>query len=176
MSYTGHEITQAAVAAVNLEFSNSLAQIEHCVQQLNNEQIWWRLSPELNSIGNLLCHLAGNLRQWVIAGLGGGPDVRDRPREFAERGPLPLSAVWPPLQKTVREAQAVLSDIQSEPERLIRRYRIQGFEVSGWDAVVHTVTHFRGHTQEITGLSRQILGKTYRFAFVPSTREQGAAS
>lgn len=176
MSYTGHEITQAAVAAVNLEFSNALAQIEHCVQQLNDEQIWWRPSPELNSIGNLLCHLAGNLRQWVIAGLGGGPDVRNRPGEFAERGPLPLSAVWPPLQNTVQEAQTVLSDIQSEPERLIRRYRIQGFEVSGWDVVVHTVTHFRGHTQEITGLSRQILGKNYQFAFVPTTPEQGAAS
>jgi hypothetical protein len=51
---------------------------------------------------------------------------------------------------------------------------VQGFQVSGMAAIWHTVAHFRGHTQEIIGLTRQILGSRYRFAWAPRTREEGA--
>ncbi len=166
--------TTAAMTAIIQEYSSALSQIEHCLQQLTEAQIWWRPLPEMNSIGNLLLHLAGNLRQWVVSGMGGVADTRNRPDEFTARGPLPLSGVWPPLQTTVSEVQMELSRLQ--PQDLVKLYRIQGFDVSGWDVVIHTVTHFRGHTQEITSLSRQILGDRYRFKFVPATREQGAAT
>jgi hypothetical protein len=174
MEHSAQDITTAVVTATIQEYSTALGQIEHCLRQLSDEQIWWRPLPEMNSIGNLLFHLAGNLRQWVISGLGGTADTRNRPAEFSELGPLPLSAVWPPLQATVGEVQAVLSRLRADD--LLRIYRIQGFEVSGWDVVIHTVSHFRGHTQEITSLSRQILRERYQFKFVPSTKEQGAAT
>ncbi len=174
MDQSAQDITLAVVTATIEEYDSALSQIEHCLQQLTDEQIWWRPLPEMNSIGNLLIHLAGNLRQWVISGMGGIADSRNRPSEFSERGPLPLSAIWPPLQATVRDVQTVLSRLQSQD--LLRQYRIQGFDVSGWGVVIHTVTHFRGHTQEITSLSRQILGGRYQFKFVPATKEQGAAT
>lgn len=171
MDSAARDATAALVAEVNAEFSQALEQIEHCVRQLDDEQIWWRPRPEMNSIGNLLCHLAGNLRQWVISGLGGAPDSRDRPGEFSVKV-LPRAEVWPPLQQTVAEVQAVLSRLQVED--LMQQHRIQGFDVSGWHTVIHTVTHFRGHTQEITSLTRQMLGERYQFKFVPATRAQGA--
>ena len=49
---------------------------------LSDEQVWWRPNEASNSAGNLLLHLAGNMRQWVVAGVGGEPDRRDRPREL----------------------------------------------------------------------------------------------
>jgi hypothetical protein len=82
----GHEAGQVLTSA--------LGKINHCLGQLSDEQVWWRSQPSLNSIGNLILHLSGNLRQWLVAGLGDAKDVRDRPAEFAERGPIPKDSWW----------------------------------------------------------------------------------
>ena len=62
-----------------------LPKIERCVELLKDEQIWWRANPQSNSIGNLILHLSGNVRQWIVSGLGGAADSRDRGAEFAQR-------------------------------------------------------------------------------------------
>jgi hypothetical protein len=59
-----------------------LPRIEACVRSLSPEQIWWRANPASNSVGNLALHLEGNVRQWIVSGLGGAPDRRQRDREF----------------------------------------------------------------------------------------------
>jgi len=66
-----------------------LPRIVRCLEELSREQIWWRANPASNSVGNLVLHLTGNVRQWIISGLGGEPDNRQRDQEFTERGPLP---------------------------------------------------------------------------------------
>src|SRR4051812_999787 len=66
-----------------------LDRIRHCVAQLDDAQVWWRPHEAMNSIANILLHLSGNLSQWIVAGVRQAPDRRDRPREFAERGPIP---------------------------------------------------------------------------------------
>ena len=55
------------------------------VAELTDEQVWWRPNDASNSIGNLVLHVCGNARQWIVAGVGGAADVRDRPQEFAAR-------------------------------------------------------------------------------------------
>jgi hypothetical protein len=70
--------------------------------------VWHRSQPGLNSIGNLILHLCGNLRQWVVAGLGGAPDVRNRPAEFAERGTVPKDELLRNLEAVVEEAKRIL--------------------------------------------------------------------
>src|SRR6185312_10301828 len=62
-----------------------LPKIAACANKLSDDDIWWRPNDTSNSIGNLLLHLSGNVRQWIVSGVGGAPDARDRPREFAER-------------------------------------------------------------------------------------------
>ena len=42
--------------------------IERCLEKLSDEQIWWRPNEESNSIGNLVLHVCGNARQWIVAG------------------------------------------------------------------------------------------------------------
>ncbi|MEX2120565.1 MAG: DUF664 domain-containing protein [Pirellulales bacterium] len=70
----------------SLELADALGKIEHCLAQLTDEQVWWHSCESTNSIGNLLLHLAGNLRQWIVSGFGGAADVRDRPSKLAQRG------------------------------------------------------------------------------------------
>ena len=63
--------------------SESSAKIEHCVSQLEQEHVWWRPGEGHNSIGNLMLHLSGNLRQWAICSLGNLEDLRIRENEFS---------------------------------------------------------------------------------------------
>src|SRR3954452_23792908 len=74
---------EAFIQAANVGLAKGLHKITHCMLQLTDEQVWQRPRPEMNSVGNLITHLCGNLRQWIISGVGGSPDVRNRPAEFA---------------------------------------------------------------------------------------------
>lgn len=156
------------------EMSSALDRMNHCLDQLTDDQIWHRTAPQLNSIGNLILHLCGNVRQWIISGIGGVADIRDRPTEFQEKGPIPRNELQHRLHEVVEEATRVLTEVDAEQLTSLRR--IQGFECSGLGAIFDSVPHFRGHTQEIVGMTRLILGPAYRFAWVPTTPEQGAPS
>ena len=156
------------------ELSSSLGRLKHCINQLTDEQVWHRATPEQNSIGNLLLHLTGNVRQWIVAGLGHSADVRNRPAEFAERGPIPVGELMSKLQAVVDEAKTVLE--RQTSGQLLEVRRIQGRDITGLAAIFDSVPHFQGHTQEIIHLTRQILGKKYKFAWEPATPEQGASA
>ncbi len=154
------------------ELTSALQRIEHCVRQLTEEQVWSRPVPEMNSIGNLLLHLCGNVQQWIVVGLGGGVDRRNRPAEFSERGPIPTEELLRRLQGVVAEAKEVLG--RQTASQLLAVRRIQGHDVTGLAAIFNSVPHFRGHTQEIIHLTRIQRGATYQFAWAPATPEQGA--
>jgi hypothetical protein len=169
---TADELAAAVGAEAANELTKALDRIKHCLGQLTDEQVWRRAQPSLNSIGNLLLHLCGNLRQWIVAGLGGAADVRDRPAEFAERGPIPKGELLRRLDTVVGEAKQVLAGLPAR--QLLEVRRIQGFDVTGLAAVFDSVPHFRGHTQEIVHMTRLQLGDTYQFSWRPTTQEQGA--
>ena len=56
------------------DFTDALERIKHCFGQLTDEQVWGRSRPDMNSVANLLLHLTGNVRQWIVGGLGGAAD------------------------------------------------------------------------------------------------------
>ena len=149
-----------------------LDRIRHCLQQLDDKQVWWRPNESLNSIANLLLHLSGNLRQWIVAGVGGAPDSRNRPEEFAQREPIPKVELWRRLEAVVSEADAVLARLTDE--QLLEPRRIQGFDETVLSALFDTLAHLNGHTQEIVLMTRLQLGTAYTFAWAPATPEQGA--
>jgi hypothetical protein len=126
----------------------------------------------MNSIANLLLHLCGNVRQWIIAGVPGTPESRDRPREFAERAPIPKDELLRRLATVVHEADAVLAEVSDA--KLLEPRRIQGFDETVLSATFDALAHFNGHTQEIVFITRLQLGEAYQFAWVPTTAEQGA--
>lgn len=171
---TADELARVVGTAAANELESALIRIKHCLTQLKDEQVWWRSEPSLNSIGNLVLHLCGNLRQWTVAGIGGATDVRNRPAEFAERGPISKGELLGRLETAVEEAKKVLTSINAQ--HLVEVRRIQGFDVSGMAAIFDSIPHFRGHTQEIVHMTRMQLGDAYQFAWMPTTAEQGSAA
>jgi hypothetical protein len=123
------------------------SRIEDCLGRLTREQLWWRAEENQNAIGNLVLHLCGNVRQWIISGVGRVPDVRDRDAEFAARNggtPADLASL---LAGTVREAVEVIGGL--EGDRLGQRVLIQGYDVTVLEAVYTCVEHFSQHTGQI---------------------------
>lgn len=157
-------------AACN-EIDSSFDKIVHCLDQLSDEQAWWRPTPDMNSIANLMLHVSGNMRQWIVAGVGGADDTRNRPQEFAEQGPIAKAELLEGLGATIDEAKTAIRN--ASHETLLASRRIQAFKVTGIGAIFHSVAHLQGHVQEIVHLTRQQLGSDYKFSFVP-TPEQGA--
>lgn len=169
---TADELATVVGSAAAHELESALKRIKHCLDQLNDEQVWHRSQPSLNSIGNLILHLCGNLRQWIMAGIGEALDVRNRPAEFAERRPILKDELIRRLEAVVEEAKRVLAGVDAQ--QLSEPRRIQGFEVTGVAAIFDSVPHFRGHTQEIVHMTRLQLGDAYKFAWTPTSLEQGA--
>src|SRR5208282_3052083 len=150
-----------------------LPRIVRCLEQLSPEQIWWRANAASNSVGNLVLHLTGNVRQWIVSGLGGAPDVRQREREFSERGPLGRRALAARLRSTIGEACRVLRRLS--PAALTREYAIQGFRVTGVAAVSDVVAHFSHHTGQIIYLTKMKRGQDLRFTRLPRVPRKKSA-
>src|SRR5688500_18064037 len=151
-------VADAFVAGAGQQLREGLAKIEHCLAQLSDEQVWWRPRPEMNSIANLMLHLAGNMRQWIVAGVGGAiRDERDRPAEFGDRSGRPKAEVLAVLRDVVRQCDETLARLT--PDELVAPRRIQGFDVTVTAAIFDTIPHFRGHVQEIIHMTRAQLGE-----------------
>jgi hypothetical protein len=167
------QLANILIAAARHTLDEGQRKIEHCVGQLSDAQVWWRSKPEMNSIANLMLHLAGNVRQWIVSGIGGAADVRNRPQEFADHSQRPKHEILKQLQATVAEADTVISQLTAVD--LISPRRIQGFDTTITTALFDCISHFRGHVQEIIHMTRQQLGKTYKYDFVPQGAEQVSA-
>lgn len=142
-----------------------LPRIAQCLKQLGEEDLWWRPNPASNSAGNLTLHLAGNVRQWIVSGLGGKPDLRDRSREFEERGPMPARLLFAMLRKSVREACAVLDGLSSAELETV--YAIQKYRVTGFQAISHVTDHFAYHSGQIAFITKLRLGQDLGFTRLP---------
>ena len=133
-----------------------LPKIERCLEQLTDEQVWWRSNSESNSIGNLILHLSGNARQWIVCGLGGESDDRLRQAEFDERRTIPRDELSSRLRATVRAVDDTLAFL--EPDRLLERFKIQETEVTALAAIFHVTEHFSMHTGQIILLTKVLAG------------------
>jgi len=141
-----------------------LPKLLHCVEQLPEEALWWRPNDVSNSIGNLILHLCGNLRQWIVSSIGGVEFKRDREAEFAARGPVPRAELIGNLKRVVSEVDGVLEGLESR--RLLERVKIQKYDVSKLQAVYHVVEHFGYHLGQILYIYKLRTGidpKFYKF-------------
>lgn len=131
--------------------------IERCVRMLGHAELWHRENARSNSIGNLLLHLEGNVRQWVLAGLGGIGDGRDRAAEFAASGAATAASAT--LLRRLRETVAESCDIVdrlSAGDMLATRTFQRKFAETGVGAVLHVLEHFSGHAGQIYAATKQM--------------------
>jgi hypothetical protein len=150
-----------------------VSRLEVCMSKLTDEQIWMRAHETDNACGNLCLHLAGNVRQWIIANLGGEPDRRTRDAEFAARSSLSGAELTTRLRETVDTAVKIIRAMT--PQRLVARHTIQGYEVSGLGAIFHVTEHFSGHTGQIILLTKMLTGTDLGFYRHLSTQAGVAA-
>jgi hypothetical protein len=150
-----------------LEFSREKLLEEHwprlrcCVEGLSDEQVWWRPNDASNSIGNLILHVNGNVRQWLVASFKKLDDHRDRPAEFRERRLVPASVLLQKLGTTMKEASEVLASL-SEAD-LLTTFEIQGYTVTGLHAVYQVVEHFGLHYGQIVYITKLLRGEDLGF-------------
>jgi uncharacterized damage-inducible protein DinB len=101
------------------------------------------------------------VRQWIVAGVGQQPDVRDRDAEFDARGGFAPAELMARLRETVEQAAAVIGAVSAE--RLAARVVIQGYEVSVLEAIYHVVEHFSHHTGQILFATKALTGEDLGF-------------
>lgn len=141
--------------------SEYLPKLRRCVQAITDEDLWWRPNARTNSIGNLLLHLAGNVRQWIVSGIGGESDTRERQKEFDADRERSREELVEMLEDTLGEVDRVLSQLR--PERLLERRIIQGREVSVFEALYHVVEHFGMHTGQVIYVTKLRTGTDLQF-------------
>lgn len=134
--------------------------IETCLNKLGPEQVWARGGENQNAAGNLVLHLNGNVRQWILSGVGGAPDNRVRDLEFSTRRGESAAAMGQ-LRDAVNRATEVLRTLP--PARLAERVTIQGHEVTVLEAIFHVVEHFSGHTAQIIFITKMLTGEDLGF-------------
>lgn len=132
-----------------------------CVESLTDEQIWWRPNTASNSVGNLLLHLNGNVRQWLVASFDRLEDVRNRPEEFHETEHLPGAVLVARLEETMRKVSAVLARL-TEAE-LLAEMEIQARRVTGLDAVYQSIEHFGLHYGQVVYITKMLRGEDLGF-------------
>jgi uncharacterized damage-inducible protein DinB len=148
------------------------SRIEECVARLTDDQIWARGAEAENAIGNLILHLAGNVRQWILTGVAGRPDVRVRDREFAARGESGREDLLERLRSALDEAIPFIEQVSAE--RLAETIKVQSYELPVLAAIGHVVEHFAMHTGQIIFVTKMLTGEDlgfYRHLSTPKHRE-----
>lgn len=157
-----HAVSQAFLAcACEFLVHDYLPKIERCLEKLTDEQIWWRANKESNSIGNLILHLCGNARQWIISGVGSEPDTRNRDSEFEQRDLIPREELLTLLRSTLAEVETLLNTL--DPTVLLDWRKIQGHDVDILEAIFHVTEHFSMHTGQIIMLTKMLTASDLNF-------------
>ncbi len=127
----------------------SIPRIKQCLAELTDEQIWYKSNSNTNAVGNQVLHLCGNVRQWILHGLDGQDDVRQRDLEFNERGPLSREILISHLDVLTTDLNAALDRIVDQDLLLVKTVQ-KYFHESGISILFHVTEHFSYHTGQIT--------------------------
>ena len=131
------------------------------LESIEESNIWQKPNDSSNSIGNQIIHICGNMTQYIIASLGGQGDLRNRDAEFSITDGFTGSELIQKLEDTVDQAKYVLNNCSKS--QLLKRYMVQGFELSGIGIVIHAVEHYSYHTGQIAFWTKLLVNKDLGF-------------
>ncbi len=135
--------------------------INKCLDELNEGDIWLRSNESSNSIGNIILHLCGNIRQYIISSLGNAPDIRERDKEFSATGGLNKNELLNKLSATVEDAVNVIKNC--DEKSLLKIHSVQGFSISGMGIIIHVTEHYSYHTGQIAFWTKLLKNKDLGF-------------
>jgi len=139
----------------------STRMIQKSITDISEEEFWQKPNDSLNSIGNLIVHLCGNITQYIISSLGETEDLRNRDLEFSSSKNGTKSEIFNTLEETVAIAKRVIFD--ANQEQLLKIRSVQGFTFSGIGVIIHAVEHFSYHTGQIAFWVKQLKNKDLGF-------------
>lgn len=130
------------------------AQIRSCVEELTEEQLWWRPNQQTNSVGNLVLHVSGSMRHYLSRGVGGIEYHRDRPAEFAERGPIPKAQLLATFDDTISEAASILDSFDSS--RFLEPTDEPNYVPTVFDLIFNIAIHLATHAGQIVYVTKML--------------------
>lgn len=138
-------------------FDESYHRIFKCLNLIDDNLLWKKINPEVPAIGNLILHLCGNARQWILSGIGNFPDNRDRESEFVHHSNIKKAELIFLMENLRVNLKQVLNEM---PEtKLSEVFVIQGFSESGFSVIIHVIEHFSYHTGQISTLTKLFTNK-----------------
>lgn len=148
MENSQHQFYQMLIAETRRRIiGENVPRIKKCLLELSEAEIWYRPNPHSNSMGNLVLHLCGNVRQWLLSGLGKATDQRKRQQEFDEQGPIPRAELFHTMDQLMVEVDALLDTLS--PSQLLAEHQVQVYRESGVSILIHVIEHFSYHTGQI---------------------------
>jgi len=142
-------------------FEESFPRIRQCLSALELNEIWKRPNENSNSIGNLVLHLCGNIRQYIVSGLTATKDVRKRSFEFSEIGPISANELILKLDQLELEVKPILQELTIG--ELIREREVQGFKITGTSILIHVTEHLSYHTGQIAFYTKALKNMDLKF-------------
>lgn len=139
-------------AARTILLDEFLPKITLSLAPLGDDDVWWRPNEASNSIANLLLHLDGNARQWILSGVRGDRDIRDRDAEFAARSGPGKEALLAQFRGTLLDIEQVFLGL--DPARFDEPRVIQGSHTTIFGAMFRLTTHVAVHTGQIIMLAK----------------------
>lgn len=130
------------------------AQIRKCVEELSDDQLWFRGNDESNSVGNLVLHMSGSMRHYLCRSIGGFEYTRDRPAEFAERGPLPKPQLLAIFDETINQAEKTLAAF--DPARFMDPIQEPGYGSTLFEQIYSVAIHFAAHAGQIVYATKML--------------------
>ena len=139
----------------------NLQKINQCIDLLSETEIWFSPNTKLNSVGNLIQHLCGNITQYILTTLGGAADNRIRDAEFEISGSLTKAALISNLQNVIKNSTRIIR--QTTAEELFESKKVQVYELTGIGIILHVTEHLSYHTGQIALLTKLITQKDLGF-------------
>lgn len=137
------------------------ARIEKCLALLSEEEVWKKPNASSNSIGNLILHLCGNIRQYIVSSLGNAEDFRNRDSEFTATGGFSKKELLDKLLSTVGAAVNTLNNLKEQDLTAVKS--VQGFDLSGIGIIIHVVEHYSYHAGQIAFWTKLLKDKDLGF-------------
>ena len=148
------KLVEELVRNALFRMDESTRMIEKSLTHISEEQLWQKPNASLNSIGNLLLHICGNMTQYIISSLGETTDKRNRHAEFSQHQTGNKEQLLEKVLETVDTAKRVIFD--ANVKQLLQQRAVQGFTFSGVGVIIHAVEHYSYHTGQIAFWVKQL--------------------
>lgn len=155
------KLVEVLVKNALFRIDESTRMIQKSLTNISEEEFWQKPNASLNSIGNLILHLCGNITQYIISSLGETEDLRNRDHEFSAKETATKKETLKQLEQTVDIAKRVVFD--ADISSLLKVRSVQGFTFSGVGVIVHAVEHYSYHTGQIAFWVKQLKNEDLGF-------------